>query len=65
MSVAGSGGGDGIQLVDIVRLDGDNLALASGGDQQNLQMEKNTSRGARYMHVASYQVYLISGESSC
>ena len=41
MSVAGSGSGDGIQLVDI-RLVGDNIAVASGADQQKLQMEKNT-----------------------
>ena len=46
MSVAGSGGGDGVQLVDI-RLHGDNIAVASGGggdQQQRPQMEKNSSR---------------------
>ena len=46
MSVAGSGGGDGIQLVDI-RLHDDTIAVASGGggdQQQRPQMEKNSSR---------------------
>ena len=43
MSVAESGGGDGIQLVDI-RLVDDNITVASGGDQQKLQTEKNISR---------------------
>lgn len=47
MSVAGSGGGDGIQLVDI-RLHDDTIAVASGGgggDQQQRPLtEKNSSR---------------------
>jgi hypothetical protein len=46
MSVAGSGGGDGIQLVDI-RLVDDSIAVASGGgdqQQQQPQTEKNSSR---------------------
>lgn len=45
MSVAGSGGGDGIQLVDIRLDDDDKIAVASGAaGQQKLEMERNTSR---------------------
>ena len=43
MSVAGTGSGDGIQLVDI-RLNDDNIAVVGGASQQKAQKEKNTSR---------------------